>query len=57
LNKCSYEERNKRFPLEFVVDERWDNFLHKYFEAVPDKNDPGALPVTDCASAKEDCDI
>jgi hypothetical protein len=53
-NNCGYEERNLIYPLAFVEEHQWDNFLHAYFSVVvdvqhPDPLHPQPLPA-DCRS-------
>lgn len=31
----AYRDENENYPVEFVRQHRWDNFLHAYFERVP----------------------
>jgi hypothetical protein len=48
-NECGYERKNEYFPLEFVQQTHWSDFLHEYF-----KIRPGAsLPK--CESAENHC--
>ena len=31
----AYRDENTTYPVEFVQQHRWDNFLHAYFNRVP----------------------
>lgn len=54
-NLCGYESKNRYFPLEFVQQVRWSEFLRRYFKAVPDVFGQAA-PVSPCVNAEKGCE-
>lgn len=48
-NACGFERRNAYFPLEFVQQTQWGDFLHEYFEIRK------GSPITGCDSAETLC--
>jgi hypothetical protein len=54
--RCAYERDNRRYPLDFVNNERWTIFLHEYLKYVNNINDVNAQPPATCTTPQSNCD-